>query len=254
MRTATLVAAVRTHLGSPTAIETRDYLTMRERVVTELGAARAEARRQPGQGQFPGHAWARTPNPLAAIGVASLCLTDQSSAGRSEAVVVIVRRQVQHLTARRDLLDVSRIMSGKITLQRAPVDLREAVRQCIESRQTAAARAHDVSLAADADPVVSMGMRSVWNDHRKPPGQCHQVLTSRDTDSSACAQEDGQAVLRVQDRALAWRRTCSSPFRVVHQVKTSLHRVRATWAWTRCDTRSRRTSWRQHFGTQRRSW
>ena len=80
----------------------------------------------------------RLRNPLAAIvnGAAVLDRFDARSEpeGRSRA---IIGRQAQHLSRLiDDLLDVSRIMSGKITLQRGPLDLREVVRQCVEARQT----------------------------------------------------------------------------------------------------------------------
>ncbi len=230
VRTATLVAAVRTALRARRRqYETRDYLTMRERVVAELGAARAEAERvSQAKDNFLAMLGHELRNPLAAI-VSGLAVLERLSPqqGDHKQSLVIVRRQVQHLTRLvDDLLDVSRIMSGKITLQRAPVDLREAVRQCVESRQAAAARAHDVSLAADTDSVVVNGdavrleqiIGNLLDNAVKysPAGTPIRVLVR---------QEDGQAVLRVQDRGIGLAPDMlQSIFELFTQVRTSLHR------------------------------
>lgn len=229
VRTATLVAAVRTALRARRRqYETRDYLTMRERVVTELGAARAEAERvSQAKDNFLAMLGHELRNPLAAI-VSGLAVLDRLSPqqGDQRQSLVIVRRQVQHLTRLvDDLLDVSRIMSGRITLQRAALDLCEAVRQCIESR-AAAARAHDISLAADADPVVVYGdavrleeiIGNLLDNAVKysAPGTPIRVLVR---------QEDGQAVLRVQDRGIGLAPDMlQSIFELFTQVTTSLHR------------------------------
>jgi len=55
----------------------------------------------------------------------------------------IGRRQVRHLTRIvDDLLDVRRILSGKVKLRRAPVDAGALLRQCCETRRLADAGAH----------------------------------------------------------------------------------------------------------------
>jgi CheY-like chemotaxis protein/two-component sensor histidine kinase len=202
---------------------------MRERLVAELGAARAEAERvSQAKDHFLAMLGHELRNPLAAI-VGGLAVLDRFSP-REDAekqAQGIVRRQVQHLTSLvDDLLDVSRIMSGKITLRRAPVDLQEIVRQCVESRQVAGARAHDVSLVADTDPVIVDGdavrlaqiVGNLLDNAFKysPPGQPIRVLVRREGD---------QAVLRVQDRGIGLAPdTLQSIFELFTQVKTSLHR------------------------------
>ena len=230
VRTATLVAAVRTALRARRRqYETRDYLRMRERVVAELGAARAEAERvSQAKDNFLAMLGHELRNPLAAI-VSGLAVLDrfnpqEEAEKRSRG---IIRRQVQHLTRLvDDLLDVSRIMTGKIILQRAPVDLRETVRQCVESRQGAPARARDVSMVADTDPVVVEGdavrleqiVGNLLDNAFKysPPGEPIRVLVR---------QEDGQAVLRVQDRGIGVAPDMlQSIFELFTQAKTSLHR------------------------------
>ena len=230
VRTATLVAAVRTALRARRRqYETRDYLATRERVMSELAAARAEAERvNRAKDQFLAMLGHELRNPLAAI-VSGLAVLERFDPQEQADKLArgIVRRQVTHLTRLvDDLLDVSRIMSGKINLRREPVDLREVVRQCVESRQAAAAHGHDVSVSADAAPVVVDGdavrleqiVGNLIDNAFKysPPGMPIRVWVR---------QEDGQAVLRVQDRGIGLSAdTLQSIFDVFTQVKTSLER------------------------------
>jgi two-component system, sensor histidine kinase len=65
----------------------------------------------------------------------------------------IIRRQTQHLARLvDDLLDVSRITSGKIALQRTPVELVELVRRCIAS---AAASRSGAQRSIEFEPLAS---------------------------------------------------------------------------------------------------
>jgi signal transduction histidine kinase len=71
----------------------------------------------------------------------------------------IGRRQVRHLTRIvDDLLDVRRILSGKVSLQRRRIDAGALLRQCCETRKLADAGAHHWRVEAgdmciDADPT-----------------------------------------------------------------------------------------------------
>ena len=57
-----------------------------------------------------------------------------------------------------DLLDVSRIATGKLVLQREPVDLRAVVEAALEtSRAVLTAQSHDVRVAMPAHPVMVSG-------------------------------------------------------------------------------------------------
>lgn len=230
VRAATLVAAVRTALRARRRqYETRDYLAARERVMSELAAARAEAERvNQAKDQFLAMLGHELRNPLAAI-VSGLAVLERFDprAEADELARGIVRRQVTHLTRLvDDLLDVSRIMSGKVTLRRAPVDLREVVRQCVESRRAAAPHGHDVSVIADTTPVVVDGdavrleqiVGNLLDNAFKysPLEMPIRVLVRK---------EDRQAVLRVQDRGIGLSAdTLQSIFEVFTQVKTTLDR------------------------------
>jgi PAS domain S-box-containing protein len=97
-------------------------------------------------------------NPLAAIGSAVAALERAAGpAGDSAPLFAIVARQSRHLTRIvDDLLDVSRVISGKIVLQRDRVDLREIVDGCVAALRHAgrtAARA----LTVAGDPVLVEG-------------------------------------------------------------------------------------------------
>lgn len=83
-------------------------------------------------------------NPLAAISGAMSVLDmpnvkPELAANARE----ISRRQMRHLTRIvDDLLDVQRILSGKIVLQRTPVDLGEVLRSCVEAKRLVDAGNH----------------------------------------------------------------------------------------------------------------
>jgi signal transduction histidine kinase/ActR/RegA family two-component response regulator len=69
-------------------------------------------------------------NPLAAMLVASDLIQEKRDSARSQAIIARQVRKLSRLVD--DLLEVSRVSSGKIPLQRAPVDLREVVRRSVE--------------------------------------------------------------------------------------------------------------------------
>jgi signal transduction histidine kinase/ActR/RegA family two-component response regulator len=69
----------------------------------------------------------------------------------------IVKRQAGNLSRMvDDLLDVSRVTSGKIVLQHVPIDVTELVRRCVQTLEAAtAAQGLDVECHFDAQPFVS---------------------------------------------------------------------------------------------------
>jgi signal transduction histidine kinase len=100
-------------------------------------------------------------NPLNAIGsAASLLGLDSGKAETAERARAVINRQVQHLARLvDDLLDVSRVTSGKVLLVREPTDLAELAASTIANwRASGRFARHQVSLEAfrvwvDADPT-----------------------------------------------------------------------------------------------------
>jgi signal transduction histidine kinase len=75
-------------------------------------------------------------NPLAALYSAFLALKQLAEKPETRNVHGIIERQMAQLTRLvDDLLDVSRIASGKLELKRSPVDLADIVRQAIETTE-----------------------------------------------------------------------------------------------------------------------
>ncbi len=93
-------------------------------------------------------------NPLAAISGAVSVLTrgDKNAAG-ADRYLSIIRRQNQHLVhIVDDLLDMSRLIAGKIVLDLHPVDLGECLLNCVDGLK-AAHRVDGHTLSVTAEPV-----------------------------------------------------------------------------------------------------
>ena len=94
-------------------------------------------------------------NPLAPIrtGVAILRMTDTES--RSQTVLAMMERQLQHMARLLDdLLDVSRISRGKITLHHERIDLRHVVDAAVEAnRPLIEEMGHAFSVSAPSEPA-----------------------------------------------------------------------------------------------------
>jgi signal transduction histidine kinase len=88
-------------------------------------------------------------NPLAAIsGAMSVLDMPNVKPELAANARAISRRQMRHLTRIvDDLLDVQRILSGKIVLQRSPVDLAEVLRSCAEAKRLVDAGHHQWELS-----------------------------------------------------------------------------------------------------------
>ncbi|HEY9422165.1 MAG TPA: PAS domain S-box protein [Thermoanaerobaculia bacterium] len=145
-------------------------------------------------------------NPLApirnALGVLQMSPQNDSMTDWSRSVI---ERQVTHLTRLvDDLLDMSRVTSNKITLQKEPVELAELVRDALEvSRPLIESREHTLEVRTAAEPLwvhgdptrLSQVVLNLLNNSAKytPPGG-HIWLT--------VGREDGNAVLRVRDTGI----------------------------------------------------
>jgi signal transduction histidine kinase len=77
-------------------------------------------------------------NPLASISNASELMARAGAGGaRTDALSALLKRQTRQLTRLvDDLLDLSRISRGRITLERAPVEIGELVQQAVETVQS----------------------------------------------------------------------------------------------------------------------
>lgn len=139
-------------------------------------------------------------NPLAAIsGAMSVLdmpgLKPELAANARE----ISRRQMRHLTRIvDDLLDVQRILSGKVVLQRAPVDLCEVLRACTEAKRLVDAGSHHWEL--DLAPAWVDGDRTRLE--QIIDNLLHNAIKYTPAGGSIgvrCRAEAGEAVVQVRD-------------------------------------------------------
>jgi signal transduction histidine kinase/ActR/RegA family two-component response regulator len=117
----------------------------------------------------------------------------------------IIRRQTDHLARLvDDLLDVSRITSGKIVLQRKPTDLCELARRAVKAVDGAARKQqHDVdvltgceSVFVDSDPVrMEQVVNNLLTNAIKYTPAGGSIRVEVDSDN-------GQALLRVRDNGM----------------------------------------------------
>jgi signal transduction histidine kinase/CheY-like chemotaxis protein len=99
-------------------------------------------------------------NPLAAISLASEAerqkqapTPDQAPAARGSDVMTIISRQARHLSRLVDnLLDVARMTSGKVMLERVVLDLNDVLTRCLQSQQMSA-RERGLQLVGKPWPV-----------------------------------------------------------------------------------------------------
>lgn len=139
-------------------------------------------------------------NPLGAILLASQMIGDEGKLDGEHSE--LIERQARHLTRLvNDLLDLSRVVSGKIVLQRQPVDLRQTVTQTLQTIAPLA-KAHNVRieirspkepLFADADPLRAEQIVSniLTNAVKYTPEGGHVIV--------ALEQQNGHAAIRVAD-------------------------------------------------------
>jgi PAS domain S-box-containing protein len=149
-------------------------------------------------------------NPLAPIRNAVYVLKsvdqkDPAEQRRARLLLGMVERQVDHLVRLvDDLLETSRITTGKIKLKRHPVDLADVIQHAIETSQTLIqAQRHRLILSLSADPLIVDGdpvrlaqvFTNVINNAAKytPPEGRIEIWTTRDGD---------EAVIRVRDNGI----------------------------------------------------
>src|SRR4051812_40954188 len=150
-------------------------------------------------------------NPLAAISnVAHVMKTSPAIDPQLRWARDVLGRQTGHLTRLiDDLLDVSRITRGKVTLRREPLELKSVVAAAIETTRTLiSGRGHTVhvDIPEEAIPVVGDRVRltqvvdNVLTNaakYTKEGGKITISLTSEDADGGP-----GEAVIRVRDTGM----------------------------------------------------
>lgn len=139
-------------------------------------------------------------NPLGAILLASQMLDEDGKLDGNHAA--LIERQSRHLSRLvNDLLDLSRVVSGKIVLKKQTIDLHKIVEQCLETlRESEQARHLTVEyktchepLPALADPVRAEQIVSniLTNAVKYTPEGGHVII--------AVERDGGDAVIRVED-------------------------------------------------------
>jgi len=117
----------------------------------------------------------------------------------------IIDRQVRHMTRLvNDLLEVSRITRGKVTLQKVLLELQPIVTQVVEtSRPFIEARRHELSVSLPKEPIQLVA----------DPVRIEQIIVNLLNNAAkytepgghiwlSCAQEGGEVVLRVKDTGI----------------------------------------------------
>jgi signal transduction histidine kinase/ActR/RegA family two-component response regulator len=148
VRLSTLVSAVKAALRA----------RRRQYEVRDLLARQADADRR--KDEFLAMLGHELRNPMAAIRNALWVLDEVGSQDEREVRQrEIILRQTRHLVRMvDDLLDVSRVTLGKISLQRRPVDLRDVAERCLsELGMKSLARANDLDLAVETRTALVMG-------------------------------------------------------------------------------------------------
>jgi PAS domain S-box-containing protein len=145
-------------------------------------------------------------NPLAPIRNAAQVLKLVGSAdAHQQWAREVIERQTQHLMRLvDDLLDVSRITQGKVTLAREPLELATILQRAVEaSRPLIDARRHQLTVELPPDPVRLEGdltrlvqvVGNLLNNAAKYTDEGGDLRLEG-------AQEDGEAVIRVRDNGM----------------------------------------------------
>jgi len=132
-------------------------------------------------------------NPLAAIRLATDLLERQKNEPSTSKYAASIKRQTNHL--RRlvdDLLDVARVTSGKVSLQRQRVDMASLVRRSVETHRTMA-EAHTLTLTFADDGAATV----VDGDEVR----LDQVATNLITNAVKYTPPGGRIDVRVGQRA-----------------------------------------------------
>ncbi|MCW5659718.1 MAG: PAS domain S-box protein [Burkholderiaceae bacterium] len=143
-------------------------------------------------------------NPLAPIQNAVAVLGKAAQSAEMKWCVDVIGRQAALMKRLvDDLLDVSRITSGKIRIDKKPLDLNALVAQAVDAmRATAAERGHGVTVQAAPQPLMLAGdatrlnqvlVNLLVNAIKFTPPNGHITVTVEDRGTTACVQviDDG---------------------------------------------------------------
>lgn len=146
-------------------------------------------------------------NPLAPIANAVQIMGMQELPPPLQVTRDILDRQVNHLKRLvDDLLDVGRIVSGKVHLQRAPLDLREVVSEAVEAVSPhMEARRHELQVSVPDGPVAVCGDKVrlvqvlnnlLGNAAKFTPegGRVKLRLAVRDGGAQLCVSDNGPGI------------------------------------------------------------
>jgi PAS domain S-box-containing protein len=130
-------------------------------------------------------------NPLAPIAAAAELLSIEGLNPEDvKHTSEVISRQVSHMTSLvNDLLDMSRVTSGLVTLVRAPMDIKSIMAEAIEQVEPLI-RARDHHLAVLPAPVPAL----VWGDHKR----LVQVLANLLNNAAKYTPPGGNIVLQVE--------------------------------------------------------
>ena len=131
---------------------TLDNVVSRAVIVTDLSTLTQIQRESRSKDEFLAMLAHELRNPLGAIAAAAeaLKLGDAASDKRSRSVI---ERQVRHMARLLDdLLDLGRVVTGKISLDRRMIDLAETVRSCVSS----------IAPTTSQRPRVEVAVESAW--------------------------------------------------------------------------------------------
>src|SRR5262249_34858977 len=120
-------------------------------------------------------------------------------------LLAVIERQVSHLKRLvDDLLDVSRLTRGKITLRKAVVDLNELVEQALESCQPLiTARRHRAELRPSPEPLaVEVDTTRIVQSVVTLLTNAAKYTPRGGTISIAVEREGNEAVVRVKDTGM----------------------------------------------------
>jgi two-component system CheB/CheR fusion protein len=142
-------------------------------------------------------------NPLAAVASAAYVIATARTLDEVSRPLAVITRQVGHVRRLiEDLLDAARVQTGKIALDRQPVNLREAAEHAVTVvragpvpiRHVIEVDADDVGALADPTRLEQIILNLLTNAVKYTPAGRRIRLTAR--------AEDGQAVLRVVDEGV----------------------------------------------------